>query len=205
MLPSKKRAIDVDTKENFYNFNFECRKAILKEQNCIMANEMDKLAKLLVVCKPNDVIVNMLINQYKKLSRETTQIEIFQRFLNVFISQGVIVTICHEHQPPCKPSVKSRVFDVNCQMFKKFMDEINKKKQLAVEVELLLALENFVFTNVKYKHALMDIFDILFRHGIVSAPAFSKWSETNNNCEKNQLLNYLFNNGFCLIRKPSLY
>jgi hypothetical protein len=150
-------------------------------------------------------LVQIMKDEYSKLSKHMDRVEFFYHLLAMLIEYGVHVTKCLDHTPQCSPKenchLLTRIFQP---VLKPFISWVNNRNQLVVEMELLEALEQFIYEKGQYRVATGDIMDIFFKSG-VSAAAFGQWSsslDTCNQIRKKLLLNQIINQGFFLVRKP---
>ncbi len=150
-------------------------------------------------------LVQIMKDEYSKLSKHMDRVEFFYHLLATLIEYGVHVTKCIDHTPQCPPKANCHLLTrISQPVLKPFISWVNNRKQLVVEVELLVALEKFIYEKGQYRVATGDIMDILFKCG-VSAAAFGQWSSSLDTCDgikKRLLLNQIINQGFLLVRKP---
>lgn len=151
------------------------------------------------------ILLKVMINEWSRKPINMTRIEFFYHIIAIFIENGVSVFYCTEHQPPCKPRVDCKIFEKNAHVLKQFIEKVNRYKQTFIGVELLVALENFIYFQPKYRPAISDILDILYCKGVTEAAAFGEWSEIDieSREQKKQLVREIKTSGFSLIKRSS--
>jgi hypothetical protein len=151
------------------------------------------------------ILLKVMLSEWTRKPNNMTRMEFFYHVIAIFIENGVFVNYCTEHQPPCRPRVDCKKFEQNASVLKQFIESINRYKQLFIGVELLVALENFIYFQPKYRPAISDILDILYRKGVTEAAAFGEWSEIDieSREQKKQLVREIKTAGFSLIKRSS--
>lgn len=179
--------------------------SILDFPNYPKANGFKSLNKEMKNKDNPSILLKVMLKEWSRKPNNMTRMEFFYHIISIFIENGVSVIYCTGHQPPCKPTVNCKVFEQNAHVLKQFIESINKYKQLFIGVELLVALENFIYFQPKYRPAISDILDILYSKGVAEAAAFGEWSEIDieSREQKKQLVRDIKTAGFSLIKRSS--
>ncbi|XP_054158639.1 uncharacterized protein LOC128956950 [Oppia nitens] len=154
----------------------------------------------------HNVMHRIIVREWNRRPERMSRTEFFYHLLTVFIHNGCLVTQCTEHSPPCRPKVDSRILESSAPVLKSFLQCVNSLKLVVVEVELLVALENLAYAEPKYRCAVAEIMDLLFRKGVVQAIAFGEWSQADSprKSDKELLIKEIQSTGFTLIRRSSV-
>lgn len=152
-----------------------------------------------------NMLYKVIAKEWDRRPEMMNRLQFFYHILTIMIESGVHVTNCTEHQPPCRPKVVTSLFERNAIALKNFISSVNRHKLIVIEVELLAALEFVAYAQPRYRPAVADIMDILFRKGVVEAVAFGEWSqmESHRPDEKARLIQEIKASGFTLLKRSS--
>ena len=171
----------------------------------LCATALSDLSKEMRNKSDKNIMFEIIAKEWNKKPENMSRMEFFYHLLTIFIENGVLIQFCTQHTPPCRPKVDTKILEKYADLLKNFLNTVNRYKLIVIEVELLVALENVVYTQPKYRSAISDVMDILFRNGVVEAVAFSEWSQMDSQRqeEKTQLIREIKRSGFSLLKRSS--